>query len=493
MRASAASSQELLGPGCRLDASYHASVGVEALRFVRQWAGQSRGPAAEIAGIMPQGRSLHTTRRPDKLADVCVPGGVFIPSRFTRIFVDDAKHGTPYVTGTFITRADPLAGAKLLSRRFTRNTDQLALRERMIIVTCSGTIGDSVYVNANLQGVVGSPDLLRIVADAQKIAPGYLYCFVSSPLGRALIRRQTYGAVVPHIEAHHVTDMPVPRLDSATEVRIHALIEKSAFLRAVANRTLARTKERFLQEALGLSPSDCKWRFRDEHAYAIGAAKLASNRRRLDAFHYIGYVHEAATVLKFTACLGDLVEAFQPPIFKRPYTNETGIPFLSGMDLYNTYPRPRTYISRRMKDLDRYIVKAGTILVQNVGQRYGVFGRPIILPRHLDHVAVTQHLTRLHLRDPRDRGFVFAWLSTEFGRRLLLRESFGTSMGVLFEHCFEDMPVPACTPDLRHTFEADVGRICHYRELANQLEDRAHTLLDTTIGMSWPMGKRWQD
>jgi len=54
------------------------------------------------------------------------------------------------------------------------------------------------------------------------------------------------------------------------------------------------------------------------------------------------------------------------------------MPFLSGIDLYDTYPKPHMYISRRMPNLDRYIVEAGTVVVQRVGQRYGLFGRPTI-------------------------------------------------------------------------------------------------------------------
>jgi len=145
------------------------------------------------------------------------------------------------------------------------------------------------------------------------------------------------------------------------------------------------------------------------------------------------------------------------------------------------------YISRRMRGLDQYIVTAGSILVQNVGQRYGLFARPTILPKHLDQVAVTQHLTRLYAKSPADRGFVYVWLTTQFGRRFLLKQSFGTSMGVLFEHCFNEMPVPECTADLRHSFEREVQAFCNQRELANALEDQAQALLTETLGAnSWP-------
>jgi len=236
MKAVATNAEQLYEGDCRLDASYHASDGVKALRLIQQWVDRSSRLAAQATGRLRERAEAYSVRRVDTLAEVCRPNSVFIPSRFKRIFVDDPEHGAPYLTGSSIMQADPLGGAKLLSYRFTSNMDELALHKRMILVTCSGTIGNSVYVNENFRGAVGSPDLLRIVADPDKIPPGYLHAFLSSSLGKALIEQKTYGAVVPHIEAHHVTDLPIPRLDSATEERVHELIERAASLRVEAKR-----------------------------------------------------------------------------------------------------------------------------------------------------------------------------------------------------------------------------------------------------------------
>jgi restriction endonuclease S subunit len=137
------------------------------------------------------------------------------------------------------------------------------------------------------------------------------------------------------------------------------------------------------------------------------------------------------------------------------------------------YPKAHMYISRKMDRLELYIVNSGTILIQNVGQRYGLFGRPTILAKHLNQCAVTQHLMRIYPKDTRDRGFVYIWLSTEVGRRILLKQSFGTSMGVLFERSLKDMPAPDCSTELRHSFETDVQTICEMREQANEMEDQA--------------------
>jgi len=116
-------------------------------------------------------------------------------------------------------------------------------------------------------------------------------------------------------------------------------------------------------------------------------------------------------------------------------------------------------------------------LVQHAGQRYGLFGQPTILLKHLDRVAVSEHLFRIYPKSPTDRGFVYIWLSTEVGRRMLLKQSFGTSMGLLANESFRAMPIPACSSSLRNTFEFDVQSICEMREKAIELEDEAQSLL----------------
>jgi type I restriction enzyme, S subunit len=481
MKLTATIASKMSSPGHRLDASYHASLGVKSLRFLEEWGQISQKPQ-DSQKLLREERYLYGENRLEVLTGVCSAGGVYIPSRFKRIFVEDQEHGAPYITGSSILEVDPLRGAKHLSYRFTSSMKELALSKRMILVTCSGTIGNAVYVNSNFKNGVGSPDLLRIVADPEKILPGYLYAFISSKLGSSLIGQKTYGAVVQHIEAHHLYDLYIPRLPSSIEKNIHDLIEESSQHRERANQELERVQKRFLLDVLDLNEDDLRWENGGEHAFATGTAVLSMKHYRLDGFHYVGYVQEAETYLKDTTPLGELISPYQPPIFKRPYTDETGIPFLSGMDLYNAYPKPRLYISRKMPNLNKYIVKAGTILVQNVGQRYGLFGRPTILQKHLDNASVTQHLMRVYPNNPNDKGFVYIWLSTEIGRRLLLKQSFGTSMGVLFEHSFSEMPVPKCSAELRHSFEPEIQTICDYRDKANELEDEAQAILLNALG-----------
>lgn len=481
MKITTTTASEISSPGNRLDASYHASDGVKALQFLKNWAGVHLVDHHSEKGMLREKASSYGNKRVDLLGDVCKPNGIFIPGRFKRYYVSDQKHGEQWLSPTDMLKAD-LNALSLVSKKYTPAIESLRVHKDWILLSRSGTIGNSIQVREDMDGLIGSDDIIRIVADTTKIQPGYLYAYINGVIGRALIEQKTYGGVVQHIETHHIWDLLIPRLGNQTENQIHQLMQQASEARTEANKVLDSSKERFLRQVLDIETSEVSWNCTNEHAFATGTAVLSLNHYRLDGFHYVGYVAEAEPYLKDTMPLGELISPYQPPVFKRPYTDETGIPFLSGMDLYNAYPKPRLFISRKMSNLDRYIVEAGTILVQNVGQRYGLFGRPTILQKHLDGVSITQHLMRVYPNDPMDRGFVYIWLSTEVGRRLLLKQSFGTSMGVLFEHSFREMPVPKCSAELRHSFEQEVQTICDYRERANELEDEAQAILLDALG-----------
>ena len=64
--------------------------------------------------------------------------------------------------------------------------------------------------------------------DPDRILPGYLYAFLSSKFGESLVVGGTYGAIIQHIEPHHIADLRVPRLGEEVETRAHELMQEAA-------------------------------------------------------------------------------------------------------------------------------------------------------------------------------------------------------------------------------------------------------------------------
>ena len=68
MKTATTTAAQLEEAGRRLDASYHASDGVRAHHFIRQWAGQTTRPQAIARGTTRERTPTYSKRRLDTLA-----------------------------------------------------------------------------------------------------------------------------------------------------------------------------------------------------------------------------------------------------------------------------------------------------------------------------------------------------------------------------------------------------------------------------------------
>src|SRR5690606_9361416 len=161
---------------------------------------------------------------------------IFKGNIFKRTYVDNAEFGYPFLTASDMMKSD-ISSGKFISKRYS-NVDDLILDKDWILVSRSGTLGNSVYTNEEFVNVVGTDDLIRIVPDINNIKSGYLYAFLKSKHGYNLLTQSGYGGVVQHIEPHHIEDLPVPILPEEKQQQIHQLIVDSANLRVEANKLL---------------------------------------------------------------------------------------------------------------------------------------------------------------------------------------------------------------------------------------------------------------
>lgn len=79
-----------------------------------------------------------------------------------------------------------------------RISNQLFLKQNMIAVTCSGTIGKVNIIPKHWENWTLNQHVMRIILASNSIA-GYIYCWLNSDYGYELITRHTYGAVVDEL------------------------------------------------------------------------------------------------------------------------------------------------------------------------------------------------------------------------------------------------------------------------------------------------------
>jgi len=455
MRASAATSKDLLSGDFRLDGNYHTSEGIKAIQMLKEWAGSSRR-------LDPLG----------SLADL------YNGPRFPRIYVDDSEKGIAFLSSSDMLLAE-LSGVKHLSKKRTPASllQAIKIERGWTLISCSGTIGNTVYVRQDMAHMTGSQHIMRAAPKEERILSGYLYAFISSKIGYLLLTQGTYGAVIQHIEPQHIENLPIPRLKPKQERCIHELIEQAAELRVEAQREIHQLKKVLEQEVLGI-PAEYKTQWPYEWSYAINNANLASEDSRLDAFYYVGHAVEYSKYVNSGPLLGQIAEIKRPGRFKRIYIGTDGIPFLSGVDVYQMKVKPRLWISPLSSSVEEIIIRHNaTILVQADGQRYGILGRPVFVDEQITGSAVSDHLVRIIPNELIYGGYIYIYLSTDAGRRELIRTSYGTSIPTIPLWSFEKLQVSGIDTTMGNSIGTRALIALGKRTYASQLEDQAQVLL----------------
>lgn len=289
--------------------------------------------------------------------------------------------------------------------------------------------------------------------------PGYLFAFLSSSAGQAMLLQRTYGSVIQHIEPHHVADVPVPIPDHTFQKYVNNLVDAAARARSQASHLLNEAASYYDLMAGTFSKTH-------EHAFATGRVCRSKLANRLDAFHHIGWAREPRE-LKGTK-LAEFASVTRPGIVKRIYA-ERGVPFVSGIDVYQARMGFRQRLMLLEAEKQDCFIRRGQILVQRSGQRYGLLGRPAYVGERADGWAAGEHLMRINLGSAEDIARVFAFLRSEVGRRCLLRFSYGTSIPELNPDGLRALEVPP----LPYELAFKTNRALALREQADADEEQA--------------------
>lgn len=375
----------------RLDASFHLSAGQLTLKAFKK------------ANI--------TTKPLNKVTERIFYGG-----RSRRNYVNSLDNGLPFIKGADIIKAD-FSNLKIISKKRTANLNDYFLEEGWTVITRSGTIGNSAFVNKDFIGKAASDDIIRILP--KSVPAGFLYAFLSSKNGKELLTHGTYGAVIQHIEPEHIENIPVPIFPEDKQLEIHNLIVVSAELRVEANK-LQREAIDLIENTLPL--------IGQSKQYVSSISNLSKNNLRFDASTNFTNIEVFYTKLSAKYNLPTIEElsekVFTPNIFKRMRVDNPvfGIPFLSGSDLLDAMPTFNSFLSKKMKNIDDYILRNGWIAIQDAG----TIGYVTLVNGYLDGVAATNNLVRIVPKENSANYYIYAFFKTQQGQAILRSYEYGS-------------------------------------------------------------------
>jgi type I restriction enzyme S subunit len=296
---------------------------------------------------------------------------------------------------------------------------------------------------------VFSHDLIRLTCKNEDDT-GYLYAFLKTSIGNALIRTNEYGAVVKHIEPQHLESVPIPDPPPILKRRIHELVVNSYGLRDESN-ALLRKAERLLFEALNLPPmGHLRPRYFDKTVdlrnYAV---TLSDTAGRLDASYHVPTVRAILQRLKTRA--GEITTVGDPRVskrvilpgrFARVYVQEgQGVPFFGGRQLFQLDPANKKYLSLKHhgQRIQRELKLEENMVLLSCS---GTIGKVVLVPEHWEGWAASQHVIRVVPASDDVAGYLSVFLATEYGRELITRFTYGSVVDEIDDHHVCQVPVP---------------------------------------------------
>jgi len=330
----------------------------------------------------------------------------------------------------------------------------------MTLISCSGTIGRMVYVRSDMAGMWSSQHVMKVVPNPDQILPGYLYAFLSSKFSVPLIAGGTYGAIIQHIEPHHIAPLQIPRFGEGFEARIHTLMERAVHLLGIYQTTIVKATENVFERTGVHNLTPIEW-LRDSSD--LGFHVRRSEIEFLRAWNHSRRAERIKQEIKSGrwSLLGDLVDAEWLKwrmMFKRIDANpEFGIEVITQRPLFQLFPEGR-WLSRAylLNHSPRYVVPDQTILIA----KQGTLGEDelycrceFITGRRMLHRAYSDHCMRVVVREGViDPGYLFAFLRSHAGFRLLRGLSEGSKQQDLHWRTVPTLPIPRCD-------EADEAKI----------------------------------
>ena len=359
-------------------------------------------------------RLIASDRAIGRLGDLGQPS---TPSRFARVWAAPGEPSVPYLRPYDTFDYLPVA-ADHLSEVRTSNLDSLRLTEGDILITCSGrNLGPVAYVGAMLSAFALSHDMVRFRAEDPG-ASHFLYAYLRSPTGQALLRRGRAGSVIDHITTEDVARIPVPEIEPMERAQISALVSQALSLRERARENLLGT---IGEPNLGSARAGSR---------AIWTTRASTIGDRLDAARY----HPAVRVAAATAArsdgplLGDLVKAVLPVRYRRFYVGpDHGRPIVSGRQLLQADTVNLRHVSdRSFSEPADYELRDGATIFGAVGRSEGRVGQPALIAADRASWLASNDVMRLFPRDGVRPGVVWAAISTPETQTQIKSLSFGS-------------------------------------------------------------------
>lgn len=371
----------------------------------------------------------------------------YYPRRYKRIYTSE-ENGEAFYLPSHLDEIKPQA-TKYISEKTVKLLEGDRIAPANLLLSRSGTIGKCTISSKTTIGKLFSDDVIRISFKGEYDL-GYTYAFFKTEVGLKILQSNNYGAVIDHIEPEHLRNIPIPNVPEEVKRSIHEAVIASYDLRDQSNDLIDKA-QRLLYEALCL-PETLKLQPQyygeaaDLRSFSVRASEL---NNRLDASYHLPeaefIIQLISQYAKEVTTLGDpriSKEIILPGRFKRVYVEKgKGVPFFGGKQLLQLDPSGEKYLALETH-ADR--IEKELALSENMCAVTcsGTIGKVMIIPKHWQGWTMNQHVMRIVPASTMLAGYIYAWLSSNYASKLVLRYSYGAVIDEIEDAHLAEVPIP---------------------------------------------------
>ena len=417
---------------------------------------------------------------------------VFLGNIFSRVFVKDKVHGKTYLSASDTVLAN-LETGRYLSNKQAEQLKQLWLKKDWILVTCSGTLGNVTYTNRTFEDKIATHDLIRIVPNDKYILKGVVYAFLSSKYGYYQITQSKFGGVVKHTNDKDIGNIIIPILPESIQTVINNLVQDSAILREESMDLLYKA-ESLLKKEVGLKDLTTEdYEYYGPHSPERSVACFTRTIKEIgtitiNAFNHSERVRDRILSKLYNKkhillkdCLVDN-KMFSPTGVNVIEVKEGhGIMLINQSDIFNTIVK-----GKWVKNNDKYsphLLKYGEVLIAKIGtlSESESFCRCVYVGEDLVGQLISSAFYRLRTNDSMPSGYLYTWLNSDYGFRLIRYTQYGTKLCYPNPELLYNFPIPVIEKEKMMEIDRLVREAHTKRHQANQKELKAISIVEQEI------------
>ena len=236
-----------------------------------------------------------------------------------------------------------------------------------------------------------------------------------------------------------------------------------------------------------LGTSDSLEEFLERHSVkwcTVRFTDVLRRGKRLDARAFDVEAKQARAMLaggKYPLVpVGSLASAYVCGRFKRLWARKTDYPIYQPSAITDICPVPDGFLSKYTKtNLDTLRVHKGQVLITCSG----TIGKLSYVSRTLDEKIFSHDLLRVDCKDETDAGYLYAFLKSKIGNKILLTSSYGAVITHIEPEHLVCVPMPDAPKNVKREIHQIIARSYKLRDESNDLMDEATALLKKELSL----------